>query len=171
MNYSAVWKVLENMVMDFKKRGLTIKDDLISELRYTKTLINILRADPLNIDLSGQVEEYLRNLESRLITEGKTKLGNKYTKEWLKQLDKASESVFEKKEGETTFIPGVPRNKKWIRIKPSSELNLEKLKALAEETKLMFKLQNNYFLMYGEEESTKAFIKKIATKYGFKAKK
>jgi hypothetical protein len=171
MDHSAVWKVLEKIIMDFKKREVNIKEDLISELRHTKTLINILKADPFNIDLSGQVKENLRNLESQLITEGETRFGNKYTKKWLKQLDEANRSVIEKQESKTTFIPGIPRNKKWIRIKPSSELKLEKLKALAVESKLKFKLQNNYFLVYGEDESTKTFIKKIAREFGFKAKK
>jgi hypothetical protein len=51
-------------------------------------------------------------------------------------------------------------------------LSLEKLALLAGKSKLSYKIQNDGFLLvYGENECIKEFVKKMATKYGLKAKK
>ena len=69
-------------------------------------------------------------------------------------------------EEEHKFIPGLPRHQKWIRITPSPELSIEKLKVLAEELCLSFKVHNDgHLLVYGEDESVKDFVKKVASEY------
>ncbi|MEM3898263.1 MAG: DUF2096 family protein, partial [Candidatus Bathyarchaeia archaeon] len=60
----------------------------------------------------------------------------------------------------------------WIRVKSSNEIPLDTLKALAEELNLSFETQaDGYLLVYGEDESVKKFVKKIATKYSLKTEK
>jgi hypothetical protein len=170
MGYLAAWKVLEQMVTDFRKRGMTVPSDVISDLRSAKTLINILKADPSRIDTGQKVDEYLRNVESYLVSEGQKRFGTEYVDEWLKRLDEASKRVFE--EEETRFIPGLPREKKWIRVRPSDGLPSEKIKELAEELNLSCDVQNDgCLLVCGEDERIKGFVKKIATKYGLRAEK
>ncbi|MEM2952865.1 MAG: DUF2096 family protein [Candidatus Bathyarchaeia archaeon] len=172
MGYLAVWKVLDDMVQDFRKRGIAVPANVVSDLRYAKTLINVLKTDPSRLETSQMIEEYLRNVEAYLISQGREKLGTGYVESWLKRLDEASMTLFNEEEEEARFIPGVPREQRWIRVKPSEELTVETLKALAEELKLSFDVQKDgCLLVYGEEERVKDFVKKMATKYGLKAEK
>ena len=172
MGYLAAWKILEKMITDFRKRGIVVPAEIMSDLRYAKTLINILKADPSRVDTSQKVDEYLLNVESYLVSEGQKIFGTEYVENWLKRLDEASKKILEKEEEKTKFLPGVPREHKWIRVKPSTELPIEKLKTLAEESHLSYNFQNDgYLLVYGEDGRIKEFIKKMATKYGFKTEK
>jgi len=171
MGYLDVWKVLEVMITDLRKRGLIVPVEVMSNLKSAKTMIKILKADPTRGETSQKIEEYLASVESYLVTEGQ-KFGTEYVDEWLKRLDEASRKTLEEEEEETRFISGLPREHKWIRVKPSAELPLEKLKLLAGKSKLSYRTQNDgYLLVYGEDERVKEFVKKMATKYEFKTEK
>ena len=170
MGYLAAWKVLEEMITDFRKRGMTVPAAVISDLKSAKTLINVLRADPSRIDTGQKVDGYLRNVESYLVSEGQKRFGTEYVDEWLKRLDEASKRVLE--EEETRFVPGLPRAQKWIRVKPSAELPLERIKELADELSLSCEVQNDgCLLVYGEDERVRGLVKKMATKHGLRAEK
>ncbi|MGC9345807.1 MAG: DUF2096 family protein [Candidatus Bathyarchaeales archaeon] len=172
MGYLAVWKVLEEMITDFRKRGVTVPADVMNNLRSAKTLINVLRADPSRIDTGQRVEEYLRNVESYLVSEGQKRFGAEYVEGWLKRVDEAVKKVLEEEEEKARFIPGLPREQKWIRVKPSAELSVEKLKALADELSLSCDVQSDgCLLVYGEGGCIKDFVKKMATKYGLRTEK
>ncbi|MGC8997794.1 MAG: DUF2096 family protein [Candidatus Bathyarchaeia archaeon] len=172
MGYLAVWKVLEEMVTDLKKKGATVPANILNDLRYARTLINVLKADPTRLETSQKIEEYLNNIEAYLISEGQ-KFGDKYVEGWVKKLKEASRKIFEEGgEEETRFVPGLPREQRWIRIKPSEDMPVEALKTLANELNLSFKVQSDgCLLVYGEDEHLKDFVKKMATKYGSKLKK
>ena len=164
MGYLAMWKALDEMVADFRKRGIAITAEVMNDLKSAKTLINVLRADPSCVDTSQKIEEYLLKVESYLVSEGQKKFGPGYVDEWLKRLDEAGRKSEDETE-ETRFIPGLPREQKWIRVKPSSELPIEKLKALVQKSNLLCELQSDgYLLVYGEDECLKEFVKKMAKK-------
>jgi hypothetical protein len=166
MGYLSAWTVLEEMVTEFRKKGIAIPIDVMSDLKSAKTLINILKADPTCIETSQKIEELLMKVESYLISKGQKKFGAKYIEAWLKKLDEAiGKPREEEEEAETRFIPGLPREHKWVRVKPSADLPIEKLKRLAEESNLSYAVQNDgYLLVYGEETRIKDFIKKVAAK-------
>jgi hypothetical protein len=165
MGYLAVWKVLEEMILEFRKRGITIPTEVMDNLKSARTMIKILKADPSRGETMQKIEEYLSNVESYLISEGQKKFGVEYVDKWLKKLDEASMRFPDLEEEETRFVPGLPREHKWIRVKPSAELPMEKLKLLAKELNLSCELQGDgYLLVYGEDESLKEFVKKMAKK-------
>jgi hypothetical protein len=171
MVYLAVWKVLEEMITDFRKKRVIVPAEVMNDLKSANTMIKILKADPSRGETSQKIEEYLGNVESYLISEGQRIFGTEHVEGWLKRLEEASRKTNEE-EKETTFIPGLPREQKWIRVKPSVELPFEKLKLMAKKSQLSFKVQDdNYLLVYGEDERIKEFVKKMATKYGLKAEK
>jgi len=171
LGYLAVWKVLEEMITDLKKKGTLVPADILNDLRNARTLINVLKADPTRLETSQKIEEYLNNVEAYLISEGQ-RFGDKYIEGWVKRLEEASRKVFDEEEEETRFVPGLPRDQRWIRIKPSEEMPIETLKALAGELNLSFEVQSDGFLLvYGEDKRLKDFVKKMATKYGFKPEK
>jgi hypothetical protein len=172
MGYVAAWKVLEEMITDLRKKGIAVPAEVMGDLRSAKTLISVLKADVSRVDTSQKIEEYLLHVESYLVSEGQKLFGAEYVQEWLKRLDEASRKVSEAEEEETRFIPGIPRERKWIRVKPSAEISMEKLKLLADESHLLYNVQKDgCLLVYGEDERIKDFVKKMATKYGLKAEK
>jgi len=172
MGYLAAWKVLEEMITDFRNKGITIPADIISNLRHAKTLINVLRVDSSHLETGQKVEEHLRSIESYLVSEGQKRFGIAHVEEWIKRLDEASMEAIEEEKRETRFISGLPREQKWIRVKPSAELPIEGLKTLADKLKLSYDMQNDGCLVvYGKEEHIKDFVKKMTTKYGLKAGK
>ena len=163
---------MEKMVTDFRKKGIVVPAEIMSDLRFAKTLINVLKADPSRLDTSQKVDEYLLNMESYLVSEGQKMFGTEYVEEWLKRLDEASKKILEKEEEESKFIPGVPREHKWVRVKPSTELPIEKLKMLAEESHLSYNVQTDCcLLVYGEDKCVKEFVKKMAARYSLKTEK
>ena len=171
MGYLAVWKVLEEMIIDLRKKGVIVPANVLNDLRYAKTLINVLKADPSRLETTQKIEEYLTNVESYLISQGQ-KFGEQYVSGWLRRLENASKKVFEEEEEEVRFVPGLPRMQRWVRVKPSEKMPLDALKKLAEESKLSFEVQKDgCLLVYGEDKHVKDFVKKMATKYGFKAGK
>jgi hypothetical protein len=172
MGYAAAWKVLEEMITDFRKKGVAVSAEIMGDLRSAKTLISVLKADASRVETGQKIEEYLLHVESYLVSEGQKLFGVEYVEEWLKRLDEASRKISEEEEEETRFIPGIPRERKWIRVKPSAELSMEKLKLLADESHLLYNVQNDScLLVYGEAEQIKDFVKKMATKHGLKAEK
>jgi hypothetical protein len=147
---------------------------MMDDLKSAKTLINVLRADPCREETSQRVETYLLNLESYLVSQAQKKFGSKYVEEWLRRLDEASKKPHEEEEpeAEARFVPGLPREQKWIRVKPTGELTLERIKELATESNLLFNVQSDgYLLVYGEDERIKEFVKKMATTYGLETEK
>ena len=167
MGYLAVWKVLEEMMTDIRRKGVQIPANIFNDLKYARTLIDILKADPSKLDTSQKIEECLSDVESYLISEAQ-KFGDKYVEEWIRKLENAygktdEDAIFSR------FVPGLPREQRWIRVKLSDEMSVETLRALAEELKLFSEVQmDGYLLVYGEEEHIKQFVKKMATLYGSK---
>jgi len=172
MGHLAVWKVLEEMVADFKKKGAAVPAYIIDDLKSAKTTIRILKADPSCGENTQKIDEYLTNVESYLISEGQRRFGQAYVDEWLRRVNEAGRKIVDKEEEETRFISGVRREQKWIRLTPLNELPLEKLKALAKKSSLQCRVQHNeYLVVSGPDAVLKDFVKKIAAKYKLKAKK
>ena len=77
-----------------------------------------------------------------------------------KQIENQTQ-VTSKKE-EKKFISGVPRDQKWIRVKPISELPKEMLEKIAEDENLMLSsYTDGKITIYGETKNIQNFIKKI----------
>jgi hypothetical protein len=170
MGYLAVWKVLEEMITDFRKKGVAVPSNIFDDLKYARTLINVLRADPSRLETSQKIEECLNNVESYLISEGQ-RFGDKYIEEWLRKLDEAGRKVDEE-ESVSRFVPGLPKEQRWVRVKPSEKMPINDLKVLAGELNLSFEVQSDgCLLVYGDDERIKDFVKKMATRYGMKAEK
>jgi hypothetical protein len=172
MGYVAVWKALEEMVTDFRKKGLVVPPEVMGDLKNAKTLMKILKAEPSRGENIQKIEQYLGNVESYLVSEGQKKFGFECVDKWLERVAKASSEIFDEEERETRFIPGMPRQQKWIRVTSSEDLPVEQLRAVAEEMSLSYSFQKDgALLVCGEDQSIKDFVKKMASKYRSKAEK
>jgi len=128
MGYLVVWKVFEEMITDFRKKGLAVSEEAMTDLKSARTLINVLEADPSYGDTVQKIEGYFSNLESYLVSEGEKKFGTEYVDAWLRRLSEARSRIFEEEKKKARFVHGIPREHKWICIKPVAELPVEKLK-------------------------------------------
>jgi hypothetical protein len=167
MSYEENWKVLADLLTELRKTGEKIPTNVMNDLRSAKTMIEILKADPTHVENIPKVETYLGNVESYLIFAAQEKFGSDYVEQWMRKLEEARKVVkVEGKAEVTKFVPGVPRDKPWVRIQISESTPRKDVERLAEEKGLSHKMQKNgYMLVYGDGESIKALVKKMAEKF------
>ncbi|UCC57675.1 MAG: DUF2096 family protein [Candidatus Bathyarchaeum sp.] len=166
MSYEEKWKVLADLLIELQERAEKIPADVMHDLRSAKTMIQVLKADPTHIESISRIDTYLRRVESYAIFTAE-KHGTEIVEEWLKKLkmEKRGEKK-EKKEAASRFIPGVPRDKNWVRIQVSEDIPPEDIKKLVEASNLSCKTQKNgYILVYGSRENIKSFVKGMAEKF------
>ena len=172
MGYLAVWKILEEIMTDFKKKSIIISQKIMNDLKSARTTISVSKAKISDVENLQKIEEYLTNVESYLISEGQKIFGTRYVNEQLKRLEDARKGVDEEEQKEARFLSGLPREHEWIRVKPSDQLPIEKMKKLAEELRLSFRTQNDgSFVVYGKNEEIGQFIRKMTIEYRLKNKR
>jgi hypothetical protein len=162
MGHLAVWKVLEEMIIEFRKKGLPVPATVMNDLKSARTMIKIMNADASRGETAQKAEEYLGNVEAYLITEAQKEFAPEYIDAWLRRLEEANCETCAETVEESRFIAGLPRDQKWIRVEPLASLPLEKLKQLAEESNLSCSVQEDgRLLVYGKAEDIKGFVKKM----------
>ena len=169
MGYNEVWKVLDDLIAEFRKRGETIPSDVMEDLRAAKTLIQISKADPKRTANTPSIEAYLGRVEAYLMFGAQSEFGQTFTEEWMKRIQTARESKAEDEKPPLTskFVAGLPRGQKWVRVQVTKDTSEKEIRQLAEETGLSCRLQDDGFLLvYGENEKLKLFLKKTSEKFG-----
>ena len=169
MGYQAVWKVLEEIIIELRKKGVATPQSVMNDLKSAKVFIEIMDASQKACgETAPKVEQYLGSVEAYLVTEAQKIFEPTRIDKWLRRLEEASCATCAtrgeegKEKEEAKFISGIPRDQKWIRIKPIATLPLEKLKQLAEKQNLSSHMQENgRLLVYGKAENIKAFIKEM----------
>ena len=112
MSHSATWKILEDLMIELKKKGVTIPPTVINDLRSAKLMIKISESAGSTGDVSQKVEEYLGTVESALINEAQKTLGSEIVDQWLKRLEEATAETTAEKTEENKFITNVPQRPK-----------------------------------------------------------
>lgn len=166
MGYEEVWKVLADLVTELRRRDEAIPPEIMEDLRSAKTMIQILKADPARTETLTRIETYLEKVESRLFHIAQEKIGPEHAEQWMQKLAKARRKIHEEVTLPPRFVPGLPRDKHWVRIHVSEDTPREDIEKLAEERGLSYRMQENgYLLVYGDEKGIKSFIKKMAEKF------
>ena len=157
----ATWKLLEDMLIELKKKGVSIPSDIMEDLRAAKSMIT-LSCMQGGGDAMQKTEEYTANVEAYLINEVQKNFGSETTDQWLRQLEDANARVCDEAKTENNFVTGVPRDQKWVRVEPIETLSIERILQLAKELKLQVKSQNDgRLLVYGQNEDIKILLKKM----------
>ena len=137
MGYTAKWKALEDLMIALNMKGFATSPKIIGDLRSAKLMIKISGAGEGSEDASMKLDEILGTVESELVSGAQKVLTSEEIDEWLKRLDEASLQTCEVKvESEATFVTGVPRDQKWIRVEPIARLPTLKLQQIAKENNL-----------------------------------
>ena len=166
MSYEEKWKILADLLIELQERGEKIPADVMHDLRSAKTMIQVLKADPTHIESIARIDTYLRSVESYAILTAE-KYGTEIVEEWLKKLKEPKEGkTKEKKKTAPRFVPGVPRDKNWVRIQTSEDTPPEDIKKLVKASNLSCKMQKNgYILVYGNGENIKSFMKRMTERF------
>jgi hypothetical protein len=168
MSYEERWNVLADLLTELRRKGEKIPTEIMNDLRSAKTMIQILKADPTHIENIPRVETYMGNVESYLIFAAQEKFGPEIVERWMKKLEEARRTIKAERKAKPTpkFVPGLPRDKRWVRIQISEDTSRGDMERIAKENKLSCKMQKNgYMLVYGNSESIKTFVKKMAEKF------
>jgi hypothetical protein len=172
MGYLDTWKVLEGIMAEFREKGMIIPSEIMEDLKSAWTTIRMIKSGANNEEIIQKLAQYLVNVESYLVSEGEKAFSAKHTDEWLKRLSEASRKIDNEGDEEMRFAPGIPREQKWIRVKPSAELPVNKLKTLIADSALSYKTQpNDSLLIYGKHDQIKTFIEKMTAKYKIATKR
>jgi hypothetical protein len=165
IDYEEKWKVLADLLIGLQERGDKIPADVMNDLRSAKTMIQILRADPTHIETLSRIDTYLRSVESYCIFTAE-KYGPDLVEEWLKKLKKLKEVKIKEKKTASKFIPGVPRDKNWVRIAISEAMSYEDIRKLVDESDVSYKmLENGYIFVYSNRENIKSFMNKMTERF------
>jgi hypothetical protein len=172
MGYAAKWKVLEDLMLELRKKGFETPSNVISELRSAKNMIKISQAGESPGDATMKLEEILGSVESDLVTEAQNVMVQEEVDEWLKRLDEASLPTCEiKAVSESTLVVGVPKDQRWIRIVPMPNLSAMKLQQIAKDHRLSVNQEKDgRLVVYGQQEGIKAFLKKMTEEAQLKNK-
>ena len=167
MSHEENWKVLADLLAELRKKGEKIPAEVMKDLRSAKTMMQILKAEPTHIENIPRIETYLGNVESYAILAVQEKMGTKFVERWLRKIEKAKKTKTEEKEElALRFVPGLPRERSWVRVQISEDIPQEDVESLAKEERLSYKMQKNgYMLVYGDGKSIKTFVKKMAEKF------
>jgi len=171
MGYEAVWKVLEEIVIELRKKGVATPPNVMNDLKSAKVLIKVLDASERDRgDTAPKIEQYLGSVEAYLVTEAQKTFPPAHIDAWLRRIEEANCDMCQtcgvrketKEKVEEKFVTGVPRDQKWIRVEPLARLPAEKLKQLAGETSLFFREEKDgHLIVYGSAENIKRFVKRM----------
>jgi hypothetical protein len=171
MGYDAAWKILEEIIVELRKKGVETPPNVMNDLKSAKILINVLNMSEQDRgEAAIKIEQYLGSVEAYLVTEAQKTFPPERIDAWLRRLETATCDTCQTcsvptkttEKAEKTFITGVPRNQKWIRVNPLPNLNAQKLKQLTKETNLSFREEKDgHLIVHGTPENIKNFVKKM----------
>jgi hypothetical protein len=168
MSYVAKSKLLEEIIVQLRRKGLEIPDEVLSDLKAARALMNIAQADSGGMgETAPRIEEYLGNVEGYVLAEAERWFAPEQVSCWLEALAVASCMACvpsqKQEEERMRMVPGVPRDQKWVRVEPIAGLPVEKLERLASEMGLGFRRESSgRLVVYGSDEAVKGFIRRVS---------
>ena len=159
----ASWKLLEEMTITLKKKGATIPENIMGDLRSAKSMIKLHCTQAQGAgDVLQKAEELTANVEAFLVNEAQKFFDSEKVDSWLRRLEEANAEICEEPVIEDKFVTGVPRDQKWVRVEPVNTLSTHRLGQLALEQNLQITPQKDgKLLVYGQAQSLREFIKKM----------
>ncbi|RLI31321.1 hypothetical protein DRO48_01025, partial [Candidatus Bathyarchaeota archaeon] len=91
--YEAVWRALESLIREFRKKGIEVPPFVMDDLRSAKTLIEVLKMDTTAEKTAERAETYLKNVEAYLLSIAEEKLGPEEATKWARKIDEAWKSL------------------------------------------------------------------------------
>ncbi len=169
MGYLETWKILEEIVIELRKKGVSTHANVMNDLKAARTLMELTKSESHGKSENGiRIEQYLSSVEASLVSEAQEYFPSERVDEWLRRLEGSScegdagSPVKSSGKGER-FVVGIPRDQKWVRVNAIASLPTEKVEELAVDSGLLAKTEpDGHLLVYGSSEGIKDFVKKMA---------
>ncbi len=167
-SYTALWKTLDVLIAEFRRRGGAVPQELIEDLRSAKTMMSVLKADPSSIDTITEIEVLLGKIESTLLYLTEADLGKEFANEFSKRImDARAGTADQNNVSSPRFVAGIPRGMDWIRFRRDDDMSRIDVEELAHDFGLLFKWQSkDSVIIYGDKEKIREFIQGVAEKIG-----
>ena len=167
----AYWKLLEEMTIEIRNKGVSIPENVLGDLRSAKSMIKLHCSQAIGAgDVLQKAEELTANVEAYLVNEGQKVFGAEKLDAWLRRLEEANAEVCQEPVKEAKFVTGVPRDQKWVRVEPFHELSMERIRQLAGDLELKVNLEGEKLVVFGSQENIRMFIKKMTQEAAAKPK-
>ncbi len=159
----AYWKLLEEMIIELKKKGLVIPENVMGDLRSAKSMIKLHCVQATGAgDVIQKAEELTANIEAYVVMEAQKQLGPEKVDAWLRSLEEANAEACDEPKSDDKFVTGVPRDQKWVRVEPIKNLSADRILQIAKEQNLAINPQKDgRLVVYGQPEGIKEFLKKM----------
>jgi hypothetical protein len=166
LNYDAVWKQLDALIVEVRKKGSAISQAIIDDLKSARTLISVHNVDPTSTDTIVQIEEYLRKVESYLLFLAEADHGDAYAADVMRRISEARKpGVDEAAPGASRFIAGIPPGQHWVRLDLRDTVRREELDGFAADLGLTLTMQGaHHAVIRGDKEKVKALLRRVAAK-------
>jgi hypothetical protein len=167
LGYSETWKILEEIIIELRKKGKPAPENVMDDLKSAKTLIKLMETGEGRGEIGPKIEQYLSSVEANLVTEAQKSFSSEKIDEWLRRLEAAScetcaGSAKQDLREEPRFVSGLPRDQKWVRVAPIISLPKEKLEELAQDSGLSVRPERDgHLVVYGSDEGIKEFVRKM----------
>ncbi|MCL2691760.1 MAG: DUF2096 domain-containing protein [Candidatus Bathyarchaeota archaeon] len=167
----AVWRVLEDLLVELRKKDVQIPVNILEDLRAARSMIDLSYSEEDVCEAAvAKAEAYTTNVEAYLISQAQAVFEPALLNEWFNRLKEAAnlQQTVNKETAtvdviESRFAVGVPRNQNWIRIETDNKLFEEYVFKLAEKWNLTVNKQaDKRLIVYGCLSGVKSFIKQIA---------
>lgn len=140
----------------------------MSDLKSARTLIMLMNADSRGQgEIGPKVEGYLSSVEANLVTEAQKNFPPERVDEWLRRLEGScceacAGQTKQVPEEEHRFVPGLPRDQKWVRVTPIVRLPREKLEELARDSGLSVKVEEDgHLIVFGSGDGIREFVRRM----------
>jgi len=150
-------------MVKLREKGDVIPVNVVEDLRAARTLIEIIRAGGEISENATKVEELLGRVEAFLVSTAEARFGNQFINSWMDEMMKIRRGELKwKPKVVRRFIPGLPRDKDWIRIKISNIITKQKVDEIVRDLKLQVRMQRDgYLLVSGSKDEVKRFVKRV----------
>jgi len=166
MSHIAKSKILEEIIVELRKKGLVIPANVMSDLKAFRTLMIVEKVDKKgHAETEPRIDEYINTVEAYAISEAEKIFPPEQVQKWLAALDIATcetcVTIKQPKE-DMRIIPGVPRDQKGVRVTPIETLPIEKLEEMATQSNLSSKRdKDGHLIVFGADKDVKEFVKKM----------
>ena len=164
LSYEDKWKTLADLLIEIQKMGIKSPSTVMNDLRSAKTIIQVLKRDPTQMESLARAEFYLKNVEAYSISVAE-KNSPEIVQDWLKRINQPKTKDHNKTKN-SALLPKTFRDKKWMRIKQTNELSLETVQNLSKNFDVSINVEENGdILVYGDEKDLKNVVKNMTKQF------
>lgn len=172
-NLRAIWMVLNDLMGDLEKNGVSLSDLAYADLRNSKMVIEYLNSFEEDIraseggdtQLKLEIEQKVLVLKDSLLIRSEDKVGKEYRDSWEAKFEQAAEGKLDSIAEETkTPISDIPRDKDtaYFRIRLPDDIPVEIVSELAEDCRVNVSLDGERHLQVsGKKECVRDAMKRL----------